>query len=306
MAPSKAKSAFAYYQSAHLSELLAGAAMGDAMQQLSAQWKALSDTERQPYLDQAAEDKERYNRESAEADEAAYKAQQERIEKNRLPNDGEELTRGGRGARSQQDHEREIRESKQAARKEALSNSLTAEEKEERRAAKAAKKAESLARQQKRDAEEKAVADRHKKLDKEATKKTADRLQYLLGQSEIFGRLKAGKARTDDTKDSKEGDNHSGEGGYKSKHSPAKKKGRSKKGDTGAGAPAPEGEGVEDEEEEEEGETHTFLSKQPNCIKFGQMKPYQVEGLNWMIHLAEKGLNGILADEMGLGKVSCN
>jgi hypothetical protein len=26
------------------------------------------------------------------------------------------------------------------------------------------------------------------------------------------------------------------------------------------------------------------------------MKAYQLEGLNWMIHLAEKGLNGILAD----------
>ncbi|OEU07162.1 SNF2_N-domain-containing protein, partial [Fragilariopsis cylindrus CCMP1102] len=32
------------------------------------------------------------------------------------------------------------------------------------------------------------------------------------------------------------------------------------------------------------------------------LKPYQLESLNWMIHLAEKGLNGILADEMGLGK----
>ncbi|EED93751.1 predicted protein, partial [Thalassiosira pseudonana CCMP1335] len=47
---------------------------------------------------------------------------------------------------------------------------------------------------------------------------------------------------------------------------------------------------------------HVFLTKQPNCIKFGTLKPYQLEGLNWMIHLAEKGLNGILADEMGLGK----
>eukprot|EP00980_Cylindrotheca_fusiformis_P022389 scaffold9267_cov168-Cylindrotheca_fusiformis.AAC.1 len=40
----------------------------------------------------------------------------------------------------------------------------------------------------------------------------------------------------------------------------------------------------------------------PSCIKFGKLKPYQLESLNWMIHLAEKGLNGILADEMGLGK----
>ena len=32
------------------------------------------------------------------------------------------------------------------------------------------------------------------------------------------------------------------------------------------------------------------------------MRKYQLDGLNWMIHLYENGLNGILADEMGLGK----
>ena len=32
------------------------------------------------------------------------------------------------------------------------------------------------------------------------------------------------------------------------------------------------------------------------------MRPYQLEGLNWMIRLYEHGINGILADEMGLGK----
>ncbi|CAN0446314.1 unnamed protein product, partial [Laminaria digitata] len=46
----------------------------------------------------------------------------------------------------------------------------------------------------------------------------------------------------------------------------------------------------------------TFLTKQPDCIKFGTMRHYQLEGLNWMIRLNENGINGILADEMGLGK----
>ena len=36
-----------------------------------------------------------------------------------------------------------------------------------------------------------------------------------------------------------------------------------------------------------------------SCAKFGTLKPNQLEDLNWMIHLAEKGLNGILTDEMG-------
>lgn len=34
----------------------------------------------------------------------------------------------------------------------------------------------------------------------------------------------------------------------------------------------------------------------------GEMRDYQVRGLNWMISLYENGINGILADEMGLGK----
>lgn len=46
----------------------------------------------------------------------------------------------------------------------------------------------------------------------------------------------------------------------------------------------------------------TRLTVQPSCIKFGTMRPYQIEGLNWMINLYEQGINGILADEMGLGK----
>lgn len=32
------------------------------------------------------------------------------------------------------------------------------------------------------------------------------------------------------------------------------------------------------------------------------MKPYQIEGLNWMIRLYYDGMSGILADDMGLGK----
>jgi len=46
----------------------------------------------------------------------------------------------------------------------------------------------------------------------------------------------------------------------------------------------------------------TFLLTQPACIRHGTMRPYQLEGLNWMIRLQENGINGILADEMGLGK----
>mgnify|MGYP001565578743 CR=1 FL=1 len=39
----------------------------------------------------------------------------------------------------------------------------------------------------------------------------------------------------------------------------------------------------------------------PTYIK-GKLRPYQVEGLNWMLSLRTKAVSGILADEMGLGK----
>ncbi|KAL8615035.1 SWI/SNF-related matrix-associated actin-dependent regulator of chromatin subfamily A member 5 [Nucella lapillus] len=44
------------------------------------------------------------------------------------------------------------------------------------------------------------------------------------------------------------------------------------------------------------------FEKSPSFVKTGDMRDYQVRGLNWMISLYENGINGILADEMGLGK----
>ena len=46
----------------------------------------------------------------------------------------------------------------------------------------------------------------------------------------------------------------------------------------------------------------SHFEKSPRYISFGEMRDYQIRGLNWMISLFENGLNGILADEMGLGK----
>lgn len=34
----------------------------------------------------------------------------------------------------------------------------------------------------------------------------------------------------------------------------------------------------------------------------GEMRDYQLRGLNWLISLYESNVNGILADEMGLGE----
>lgn len=50
--------------------------------------------------------------------------------------------------------------------------------------------------------------------------------------------------------------------------------------------------------------SHSILEtvEQPSILVGGKLKPYQIEGLKWMVSLYNNGLNGILADEMGLGK----
>lgn len=65
----------------------------------------------------------------------------------------------------------------------------------------------------------------------------------------------------------------------------------------------------QEEDEELLSESNKGLSKvivrfdhSPHFVNNGEMRDYQVRGLNWMISLYENGINGILADEMGLGK----
>ncbi|KMV65371.1 DNA/RNA helicase [Encephalitozoon cuniculi EcunIII-L] len=51
----------------------------------------------------------------------------------------------------------------------------------------------------------------------------------------------------------------------------------------------------------EVGETTTRYVPQPSILKC-TLKEYQLRGLNWLVSLYDKGINGILADDMGLGK----
>ncbi|PBP15428.1 SNF2 family domain-containing protein [Diplocarpon rosae] len=44
------------------------------------------------------------------------------------------------------------------------------------------------------------------------------------------------------------------------------------------------------------------LKKQPTALTGGQLMPYQMEGLNWLLYNFHQKKNVILADEMGLGK----
>ena len=54
-------------------------------------------------------------------------------------------------------------------------------------------------------------------------------------------------------------------------------------------------------DEKRGGAAEIVFRESPSFIQ-GQMRDYQVAGLNWLISLHENGISGILADEMGLGK----
>lgn len=114
-----------------------------------------------------------------------------------------------------------------------------------------------------------------------------DRLKYLLSQSDIFSHFGVNKSPPPPTPTKKEGSK--------------------------AGRPQAVSDELDDdekfmlnEENDENGEEapkqQATLLVQPSWVSGGQMRSYQLEGLNWMIRLYENGINGILADEMGLGK----
>ena len=85
---------------------------------------------------------------------------------------------------------------------------------------------------------------------------------------------------------------------------------RAKKGHARSGGAAGERRRRTEQEEDAEllkdekrgGEAKTVFRDSPAFVKNGEMRDYQVQGLNWLVSLHENGISGILADEMGLGK----
>ena len=235
----------------------------------------LPDSGRAPYLALERQDRDRFEREPQAADAEALKAQ-EAARQALMVQDGE--GHASRGARQRIEAERAAKEADRERRRQERKATMDPEALAARRAEKERARQEAEKRRQMRQAEEDAMAKQHKKLDKEQAKKASQRLEYLLKQSSIFSKLRGADGAT-----------------LAEVSSPERKKGPAHihGEDSNAGS---------DEAEEEEDDDHVFLTQQPSCIKFGKLKPYQLEALNWMIHLSEKGLNGILADEMGLGK----
>ncbi|KAF7630507.1 chromatin remodeling complex WSTF-ISWI, small subunit [Aspergillus flavus] len=140
---------------------------------------------------------------------------------------------------------------------------------------------------------------KHGRLDESKEDDSIRRFRYLLGLTDLFRhfietnpnpRIKEIMAEIDRQNDEDE--------------AKAKKKGSSRSGGAG-GDRRRRTEQEEDAEllkdEKSGGETGTVFRESPPFVH-GEMRDYQIAGLNWLVSLHENGISGILADEMGLGK----
>eukprot|EP01132_Coremiostelium_polycephalum_P000977 gene977-1243_t len=148
-----------------------------------------------------------------------------------------------------------------------------------------------------RDQQRKQLADLEKRqremLQQDQEKSAKERLKFLLERTEIFTHFVSNSAATTST-------------------GPGKKKSSNKASSANiSSTPTKRGHITEKEEDEqimketmdeEQPHSFNFFTSNPPYIKHGQMRDYQIHGLNWLIQLYERGINGILADEMGLGK----
>ncbi|KZT18698.1 SNF2 family DNA-dependent ATPase [Neolentinus lepideus HHB14362 ss-1] len=151
-------------------------------------------------------------------------------------------------------------------------------------------------KRQKRKAEEGNLKQKREEMDKAKITDAVKRYSYLLGQTDLFRHFVDMRKARDPQ--------------YAALlDAQPKPKGRGRKKAVDHNARHRKSEKEEDEEllkggalaADDEDDQPFVFEESPSFIN-GMMRPYQLQGLNWMVSLHHNGLNGILADEMGLGK----
>jgi ATP-dependent helicase STH1/SNF2 len=109
-----------------------------------------------------------------------------------------------------------------------------------------------------------------------------DRLSYLIQQTDAYILQIADMVKTEKEKAGLAGPSHSVAGG----------------------GPQPQQQGMSSRARLYYQDAHRRTEEvvQPALLKGGELKEYQLTGLQWMVSLYNNNLSGILADEMGLGK----
>ncbi|KAF5319578.1 hypothetical protein D9619_008491 [Psilocybe cf. subviscida] len=144
------------------------------------------------------------------------------------------------------------------------------------------------------DEEEEVKATKALSRDEKDTEKRMARLQFVLQRSAVFSGIL--KTRMDEEKERQvklQAEKRKQQAGTKrTRGARGSPKGKKRKGTDGKAQ-------IVHEEPEEDEDT---IFQQPALITGAKLKPYQLEGLQWMVSLDQNGISGILADEMGLGK----
>ncbi|CAA7264446.1 unnamed protein product [Cyclocybe aegerita] len=130
-------------------------------------------------------------------------------------------------------------------------------------------------------------------LNETETEQRLSRLQTVLQQSAIYSRIL--KERMDEEKAKQLARQAEKAKAGKKRGRPALQSSPAGKRKKGA-----DGQAVATSQEQENDESPIF--QQPSLVTGAKLKPYQLEGLQWMVSLDQNGMSGILADEMGLGK----